>query len=97
MGGRKSIWGYQEDELRGNFLFESGLAYRRKLPKGLYLKAVIGLGNTWPERDAVKLTPPLLGGGFGIALSTPLGPIELDYGWHRRGKGILYFSAGYDY
>lgn len=97
MGGRKSIWGYQEDELRGNFLFESGLAYRFKLPKGLYLKAVIGLGNTWPERDAVKLTSPLLGGGFGIALSTPLGPIELDYGWHRQGKGILYFSAGYDY
>ena len=97
IGGRMSIWGYQEDELRGNFLLESGLAYRFKLPYGFYLKARVGLGNIWPERERVKLTHPLVGGGVGVALSTPLGPIELDYGCHRKGKGIFYFAAGYDF
>ncbi len=97
MGGRKSLWGYAENELRGSFLLETGLAYRFKLPKRLYLQAEFGLGNTWQGRDEVKLTSPLFGGGLGIALSTPLGPIEFDYGWHWKGKGMLYFSAGYDF
>ena len=97
MGGRKSLWGYEEDELRGNFLLEAGLAYRFKLTQRLYLQARFGLGNTWQGRDEVKLIPPLFGGGLGIALSTPLGPIEFDYGWHWRGRGVIYVSAGYDF
>jgi len=97
MGGRKSLWGYEEDELRGNFLLEAGLAYRFKLFQRLYLQARFGLGNTWQGRDEVKLTSPLFGGGLGLALSTPLGPIEFDYGWHWKGRGMLYFSAGYGF
>lgn len=96
LGGKGSIWGYREGELRGNFLLEGGLAYRFKLPYGLYLQAAMGLGNYWQEREDLKLTSPLFGGGLGVALSTPFGPIELDYGWHHQGKGVLYFSAGYD-
>jgi outer membrane translocation and assembly module TamA len=59
------------------------------------------MGNLWAdpaELDPIDLRPTA---GFGLRLSTPVGPIALDWGWNlaprpqlRERTNALHFSIG---
>ncbi|MDH3734094.1 MAG: outer membrane protein assembly factor BamA, partial [Gemmatimonadota bacterium] len=70
----------------GESFFKTGAVFGVRLTQQIFASAFLDAGNVWLTSDQLNPTDLLLGGGFGISLVTPFGPLGLDYayGFDRR-------------
>ncbi len=55
-------------------------------------------GNAWEEPDEIEFNGFFSGFGVGLRMQTPIGPVNLDYGYGiEDNKGRLHFSMGYSF
>ncbi len=110
VGGADSLRGYLEDRFWGRYMFLTSGEYRRPLAQALTGVLFVDLGDAWGSRSAFEFTDPTLqtrfrqhsgfsphaAVGLGLRVTTPIGPIRLDYGYGSEG-GRLHFSIGHSF
>lgn len=91
IGGQDSLRGYRDDQFRGDRMFLATLEYRFPIVSKVQGALFTDWGSAWDS----GLWPDTLKGsvGIGLSLTTPLGPIRLDYGRGSDG-GRVHFSVG---
>ena len=97
LGGADTIRGYEDDEFRGNRMYAATLEYRYPIAKKIQGVVFADVGNAWggtkdieEHQDSNKLHAS---GGLGFRVTTPIGPVRLDYAWGQNG-GKFHFSFG---
>ncbi|PSN15751.1 hypothetical protein C7293_05930 [filamentous cyanobacterium CCT1] len=103
LGGTNSIRGYDEGEVgSGRSYAQFTAEYRFPLFSflggALFLDvgSDLGSGNAVPGAPGPSRGKPGSGIGYGagVRLSTPLGPLRIDYGFNDRGQGRIHFGFG---
>ena len=91
IGGQNTLRGYREDQFRGDRVLLGTLEYRFPL----FPKVQGALFTDWGSAWDTGFEPDDFHGsvGVGLALTTPLGPLRLDYGRGSQG-GRVHFSVG---
>lgn len=95
LGGQETLYGYCEEELRGNKLFLFNIGYRMQLVKKFYFGSRYDVGNVWENELQIKWKTTRHAIGVNLALDTPLGPIIAAYGRASDARERVYFSAGF--
>ena len=97
LGGADTIRGYEDDEFRGKKMYAATLEYRYPIAKKIQGVVFADVGNAWGGtqdiegyQDGNKLHAA---GGLGFRVTTPIGPVRLDYAWGQNG-GKFHFSFG---
>jgi len=97
LGGADTLRGYEDDEFRGSRFYEATIEYRFPMAKKVQGVLFTDAGNAWGGTDQMfwyednnKLH---YSGGVGVRITTPIGPIRLDYGYGEEG-GKFHFSFG---
>jgi outer membrane protein insertion porin family len=106
LGGAESLRGFREDRFWGRYTFLASLEYRFPLGSSLTGVAFTDMGDAWGADEAYRSTTifpqlpqhanfsPQLGYGLGVRVSTPIGPLRLDYGLSNEGSRA-HFSIGH--
>ncbi|MBE9156770.1 BamA/TamA family outer membrane protein [Nodosilinea sp. LEGE 06152] len=103
LGGTNSIRGYDEGEVgSGRSYAQFTAEYRFPLFSflggALFLDvgSDLGSGNAVPGAPGPSRGKPGSGIGYGagVRLSTPLGPLRIDYGFNNQGQGRIHFGFG---
>lgn len=93
------LYGYHDEEFVGRQLFWANLEYRYKTPwlpwLDLYLSGRYDVGYLWQAAEAFRSDNIMEAWGVGLAVDTPFGPAELNYGRSKKGDDRFYFSLGY--
>jgi outer membrane protein assembly factor BamA len=95
LGGLDNFLGLYQDEHLGDKLLLGSLELRQKIGDRFYLLARYNTGNIWNKLETVRLSNLLHGAGFGMALKTPIGPVESWYGSTFDGLDAFYLNIGY--
>lgn len=97
IGGSIPLPGYRSDEIsdRNMTLLETTLRFR--LPARLYASLQTGLAGPWfrtrsPGTEAVSSSF-----GVGLALDSPIGPVEFVYGFGEHDRHRAWFRAGLEF
>jgi outer membrane protein insertion porin family len=90
VGGSNSLRGYDEDKFDGDQMLTASAEYR--FPLGGKVQGV-GFVDAGQASDSLKLDDIKASVGIGVRVTTPIGPIRLDYGVGEEG-GKLHFSIG---
>ena len=97
LGGADNLRGYEDDEFRGNKMYAATLEYRYPIAKKIQGVVFVDAGNAWGGTEDIfwynsnnKLH---FSGGIGFRITTPIGPVRLDYGEGTEG-GKFHFSFG---
>jgi outer membrane protein insertion porin family len=110
VGGADSLRGYLEDRYWGSYMFLTSVEYRRPLASALTGVLFTDWGDAWGAPASYNLQDPTLqtrfrqhsnisphgSVGLGLRVTTPVGPIRLDYGYGSEG-GRLHFSIGHSF
>ncbi|KPL03174.1 MAG: hypothetical protein AMJ90_03850 [candidate division Zixibacteria bacterium SM23_73_2] len=96
LGGKQNFYGFLSEELKGDKLFYFNLGLRFKFPYKIYLTLRYDSGNVWSNTEQIKLKNLKQGIGGGIAVLTPLGPVQFDYGVAEK-TNRFYFNLGFDF
>jgi outer membrane protein insertion porin family len=109
-GGARSIRGYNErkvgpldsntnDPIGGEGLFTAGVEYTIPIIDFIKLAAFLDTGNVWAQMEDFGSTDLKSGTGLGFRVKTPIGPVNLDYGYPLNDEpgeedqsGKFYFS-----
>lgn len=103
LGGTNSIRGYDEGEVgSGRSYAQFTAEYRFPLFSflggALFLDvgSDLGSGNAVPGAPGPSRGKPGSGVGYGagVRVSTPLGPLRVDYGFNNQGQGRIHFGFG---
>jgi outer membrane protein insertion porin family len=103
LGGSNSVRGYAEGELgTARYFLQGTVEYRFPIFKiisgALFFDAATDFssGSSVPGNPAgVRNLPGSgFGGGAGVRINSPLGPIRVDYGVNDQGEGRLSFGIG---
>ncbi|PZV03433.1 MAG: hypothetical protein DCF32_13845 [Leptolyngbya sp.] len=103
LGGTNSIRGYDEGEVgSGRSYAQFTAEYRFPLFSflggALFLDvgSDLGSGNAVPGAPGPSRGKPGSGIGYGagVRVSTPLGPLRVDYGFNNQGEGRIHFGFG---
>jgi NTE family protein len=97
IGGLNSLLGLHESENLGDKLLSGSLELRQKIGDRTYILARYDMGNVWNKLERVKLSTLIYGGGIGLAVKTPIGPIQAWYGRTSKGFDAFYLDIGYDW
>ena len=91
VGGQSSLRGYREDQFRGDRMALATLEYRFPIVSKVQGALFTDWGAAWSD----GYTPENIHGsvGIGLALTTPIGPLRLDYGRGSDG-GRVHFTVG---
>jgi len=97
LGGFEGMWGYAFEEFAGQELARLQLMYRYNVYKNVYLRLAGNVGGVWDNLDQAADHWERLqwGGGAGLGLDSPLGPLELALGWGESSRFNVYLSFGY--
>lgn len=90
VGGSNSLRGYEEDKFEGNQMVMTSAEYR--FPLGNKVQGV-GFVDAGQASDSLKLDEIKASVGVGLRLTTPIGPLRLDYGVGEEG-GRFHFAIG---
>lgn len=106
LGGAESIRGFREDRFWGRYTMLASTEYRFPLGSSMTGVLFMDAGDAWGADEAYR-TPdifpelpqhgnfsPQFGYGVGIRVSTPIGPLRLDYGLSNEGSRA-HFSIGH--
>lgn len=110
-GGARTIRGYDErrvgpldssteDPLGGESILVGNIEYTIPLVDFIKLAAFFDAGNVWPKVEDFLSGELKSGAGAGLRVKTPIGPINLDYGYpltdepgEEGRSGKFYFSV----
>lgn len=97
LGGADNLRGYEDDEFRGNKMYEVTVEYRYPIAKKIQGVVFTDLGNAWGGVENIpwyhENNKLHYSGGMGFRITTPIGPIRLDYAVGQDG-GKFHFSFG---
>lgn len=96
IGGKQNFYGLFFEELKGDKMFLLNLSLRYKSPHRVYYTVRYDLGNVWTSLESIKFKNLKQRWGIGLAILTPLGPLELHYGKANK-SDRFYFQLGYDF
>ena len=91
VGGQSSLRGYREDQFRGNRMALATLEYRFPIVSKVQGALFTDWGAAWSDGYKPKDVHGSI--GVGLSLTTPLGPLRLDYGRGSDG-GRVHFTVG---
>lgn len=114
-GGARTIRGYNErkvgpldtvtsDPIGGESMMVGNVEYTVPLIQFVKIAGFFDVGNVWPELKDFASGDYKSGTGFGLRVKTPIGPMNLDYGWplneepgetDRSGKFYFSVSRGF--
>ncbi len=109
IGGADTIRGYPErdvgpkDEdgnpIGGKSFFVANAEYTFPIWKRVIRGAFFyDVGNAWKETDQIDFNDLSSGVGAGVRMQTPIGPVNLDYGYGiERKEWRLHFTMGYSF
>ncbi|UCE17566.1 MAG: BamA/TamA family outer membrane protein [Gemmatimonadota bacterium] len=95
------LYGFHDEEFVGRQLLWANIEYRYKTPwfswLDLYLSGRYDVGYLWQEAETFRSDRIKEAWGVGLAVETPVGPAEVNYGRSKKGEDRVYFSFGYWY
>ena len=91
VGGQSSLRGYREDQFRGNRMALATLEYRFPIVSKVQGALFTDWGAAWSDGYKPKDVHGSI--GVGLSLTTPMGPLRLDYGRGSDG-GRVHFTVG---
>lgn len=93
LGGSDSLRGYKDDQFKGYKMFSATVEYRFPLVKSIQGVVFSDTGYAWDKGADVSLSDLKSSIGLGVRLTTPLGPMRLDYAEGEQ-QGRFHFSFG---
>lgn len=93
IGGADTLRGYDDDEYKGNKMIAATVEYRFPVVKKVQGVVFTDLGDAWGGKDDNSSFSLKKSVGVGLRITTPIGPIKLDYGKGTEG-GKMHFSFG---
>ena len=97
LGGPNNLRGYEDDQFRGDKMYAATLEYRFPVMNKVQGALFTDVGSTWGGTDNVpwyqedkSLQASV---GAGLRITTPIGPVRLDYAVGTEG-GKFHFSFG---
>lgn len=97
LGGLNSFLGLFEHEYLGDKTVQGTVELRDRVSDRLYILARYNLGNIWTKLESIKLSELRHGGGLGVGLKTPIGPIQTWYGRTDAGRDAFYLDIGHEW
>lgn len=101
LGGFLNLSGYTERALYGNqSALLRAVVYRRTgamdaiFSTPFYIGGSLEAGNTWHDKNAVRLDSLIYAGSIFAGLQSPLGPVFLGYGYADGGHSAIYLTFG---
>ncbi|MDF2635228.1 MAG: surface antigen [Pelosinus sp.] len=92
VGGSDTLRGYRDDQFKGNKMLAATAEYRFPIANKVEGVAFTDIGKAWSGKG-YNLSDLEASVGVGIRVSTPIGPIRLDYA--KGGQGArTHFSFG---
>jgi outer membrane protein insertion porin family len=92
VGGSDTLRGYEDDEFKGDKMLTATAEYRFPVAKKVQGVVFTDIGNAW-DGEGYKLDDLKASAGVGLRITTPIGPIRLDYAQGSEG-GKTHFSFG---
>lgn len=92
VGGADNLRGYNDEEFQGDKMLLASAEYRFPVAKKVQGVVFTDVGNAW-DGEGYKLDDLKASAGVGLRVSTPIGPIKLDYALGSNG-GKTHFSFG---
>ncbi len=92
VGGSDTLRGYRDDQFKGNKMLAATAEYRFPIANKVEGVAFTDIGKAWSGKG-YNLSDLEASVGVGIRVSTPIGPIRLDYAQGKQG-GRSHFSFG---
>jgi len=92
VGGSDTVRGYEDDEFKGDKMLTATAEYRFPVAKKVQGVVFTDIGNAW-DGEGYKLDDLKASAGVGLRITTPIGPIRLDYAQGSEG-GKTHFSFG---
>ena len=99
LGGYQGMWGYAYEEFLGQELADLQLIYRYQFTPVIFLRVAGNVGGVWPNLSEARDNWDQLywGGGVGLGLKTPLGPLDLAVGLGEAGRVNAYLMFGHGF
>jgi NTE family protein len=94
LGGFLSLSGFNDDELRGQYLGLVRLGYYQRRWRKWYIGGLVEAGNVWQESDDADFNTLILAGTVLIGRDTLIGPLYVAWGQAEEGNGKLYVVLG---
>lgn len=92
VGGSDTLRGYQDDEFKGNKMLSASVEYRIPVAKKVQGVIFTDIGNAW-DGTGFGLAGLKKSVGLGVRVTTPLGPVRLDFAKGSEGART-HFSFG---
>lgn len=96
LGGADSLRGYEDDQFRGKYMYNATLEFRFPIVKKVSGVLFTDIGDAWDAPSVTWYNSKKTfnyGVGAGIRVTTPIGPVKLDYGVGKH-KNKFHFSFG---
>jgi len=94
LGGFASMSGYEEEELRGQYLGLGRLGYYYQILNTWYLGGWAEAGNAWLASDEVSFDNLRYSGTVILAKDTMIGPLYVAWAMAEEGRNKFYFILG---
>lgn len=92
VGGADTLRGYEDDQYKGDKMIAGSVEYRFPVVNKIQGVLFTDFGNAWKD-EGYKLNDLKTSIGAGIRMSTPIGPIRIDFAKGSEG-GRTHFSFG---
>ena len=96
LGGADSLRGYEDDQFRGKYMYNATLEFRFPIVKKVSGVLFTDIGDAWDAPNVSWYNSKKTfnyGVGAGVRVTTPIGPVKLDYGVGKH-KNKFHFSFG---
>lgn len=96
LGGADSLRGYEDDQFRGKKMYNATLEFRFPLVKKVTGVLFADIGDAWDAPNVTWYDSKKsfnYGIGAGVRVTTPIGPVKLDYGVGKD-ENKFHFSFG---
>lgn len=92
VGGADTLRGFEDDQYKGDKMLAASVEYRFPIAKKIQGVVFSDIGKAW-EGEGYKLDDLEASAGVGVRVTTPIGPIRIDYAQGSEG-GKTHFSFG---
>lgn len=92
VGGADTLRGYNDDQFKGDKMLTATAEYRFPIAKKVQGVVFTDIGKAW-DGEGYKLDDLEASAGVGVRVTTPIGPIRIDYAQGSNG-GKTHFSFG---
>ena len=96
LGGADSLRGYEDDQFRGKYMYNATLEFRFPIVKKVSGVLFTDIGDAWDAPNVSWYNSKKTfnyGVGAGVRITTPIGPVKLDYGVGKH-TNKFHFSFG---